>query len=107
MNIQELIKSGANVSVTVTTADLKEFALSLIKEVRELEETKPETEELYLTTRETAKKLNVSGNTLWRWKRSKYLVPVKVGGTPYYKRSDIEKLLKGEMKGVAAQEEKN
>ena len=102
MNIQELIKSGANVSVTVTTADLKEFALSLIKEARELKDGKPEAEEQYLTTRETAKKLNVSGNTLWRWKRSKYLVPVKVGNTPYYKMSDIERLLKGEMKSVTA-----
>lgn len=95
MNIQELINIGANVSVTVTTADLKEFALCLIKETRELKDGKPEAEERYLTTRETAKKLGVSENTLWRWGRSKYLAPVKVGGTLYYKMSDIEKLLKG------------
>lgn len=95
MNIQQLLESGANVTVSVTPADLKEFALSLINAAQEMGKQQKKEEERYLTTRETAKKLNVSGNTLWRWKRSKYLVPVKVGGTPYYKMSDIEKLLKG------------
>jgi hypothetical protein len=32
---------------------------------------------------------------LWRWKKTKYLVPSKVGNSVYYKLSDIEKLLEG------------
>lgn len=94
MRIETLLESGANVSVTVTPTDLKEFALSLIKEAMELG-GKQKTPERYLTQKEAAVKLNVSENTLWRWKKTKYLVPSKVGNAVYYKLSDIEKLLDG------------
>lgn len=94
MRIETLLESGANVSVTVTPTDLKEFALSLIKEAMELG-GKQKTPERYLTQKEAAVKLNVSENTLWRWKKTKYLVPSKVGNAVYYKLSDIEKLLEG------------
>lgn len=94
MRIETLLESGANVSVTITPTDLKEFALSLIKEAMELG-GKQKTPERYLTQKEAAVKLNVSENTLWRWKKTKYLVPSKVGNAVYYKLSDIEKLLEG------------
>lgn len=94
MRIETLLESGANVSVTVTTTDLKEFALSLIKEAMELG-GKQKTPERYLTQKEAAAKLNVSENTLWRWKKTNYLMPSKVGNAVYYKLSDIEKLLEG------------
>lgn len=93
MNIETLLKSGANVSITVTPTDLKEFALSLIQEAAKIgsEQKNPER---YLTQKEAAEKLNVSENTLWRWKRSKYLTPVKIGNSVYYRLSDIENLYK-------------
>lgn len=94
MNIRDLLESGANVSVTVTSTDLKEFALNLIKEAMELG-GKQKTPERYLTQKEVAIRLKVSENTLWRWKKTKYLVPSKVGNAVYYKLSDIEKLLEG------------
>lgn len=94
MNINTLLESGANVSITVTPTDLKEFALSLIQEAVEIgkKQRKPER---YLTQKEVAEKLNVSENTLWRWRKTGYLVPSKVGNAVHYKLSDIENLLEG------------
>ena len=94
MNINTLLQSGANVSITVTPTDLKEFALSLIQEAVEIgkKQRKPER---YLTQKEAAEKLNVSENTLWRWRKIGYLIPSKVGKAAHYKLSDIENLLEG------------
>lgn len=94
MRIETLLESGANVSVTVTPTDLKEFAQSLIKEAMEIG-GKQKTPERYLTQKEAAEKLRVSENTLWRWKKTNYLTPSKVGNGVYYKLSDIERLLEG------------
>lgn len=94
MRIETLLESGANVAITVTPTDLKEFALSLINEAINIG-SKQKTPESYLTQKEAAEKLNVSEHTLWRWKKTKYLVPSKVGNSVYYKLSDIEKLLEG------------
>lgn len=94
MRIETLLESGANVAITVTPTDLKEFALSLINEAINIG-SKQKTPESYLTQKEAAEKLNVSENTLWRWKKTKYLVPSKVRNSVYYKLSDIEKLLEG------------
>ena len=94
MRIETLLESGANVAITVTPTDLKEFALNLINEAINIGREQ-KTPERYLTQKEAAEKLNASENTLWRWKKTKYLVPSKVGNSVYYKLSDIEKLLEG------------
>ena len=92
MNIKELSNLGANVSVCVTLADLREFVSELVVEAA----AKPvESEEKYLTTDEVCEILHVSSNTLWRWNKSKYLCSVKVGRTPMYRQSDIDNLRQG------------
>lgn len=91
MNIQGLLEAGANVSVTVSVADLKEFALYLLDEGKEQGKTEREPEQ-WLTPKEAAEMLGVSGNTLWRWNNTGYLCHVKVGRKPLYKLSDINKL---------------
>ena len=92
MNIQEMIKSGSNALFVVSGGDLKEFALALIAEAA----ARPvEAEEKYLTTDEVCDILHVSSNTLWRWAKTSYLTPIKVGRTPMYRHSDIENLRKG------------
>ena len=92
MNIQEMIKSGSNALFVVSGGDLKEFALELIAEAA----AKPaEAEEKYLTTDEVCEILHVSSNTLWRWGKSGYLIPHKVGRTPQYKLTDVENLRQG------------
>lgn len=96
MNIQSLLANNenANISVTVSVADLKEFAMFLIDEAQtaKAEEQKPEE---YLTPKEVAEKLGVSTNTLWRWNNTKYLCHVKVGRKPFYRKSDVMKIMEG------------
>lgn len=92
MNISELIKSGANVAITITPRDLNEFALNLIEQAKQIE---PKVPDQYLTPTEVANKLNVTKSTLWRWDKIGYLTPNRVGRFPKYKLSDITKILEG------------
>lgn len=92
MNIAELLKEG-KVILAVSAADLKEFGLELIAMARESNE-KEEDNEL-LTIKECCEILNVTKGTLWRWNKSGYLQSVKIGRSPYYRKSDIETLKKG------------
>ncbi len=91
MNIKELLSSDAHVSITVTPADLKEFAISLINETLAAKSEQKPVEE-YLSPNETASLLGVSKNTLWRWSKSGYLVPVRIGRKTVYKQSEINKI---------------
>lgn len=92
MAIKDLLASeNANISITVSVTDLKEFALYLLDEGKELGKAKKEPEQ-WLTPKEAAELLGVSGNTLWRWNNTGYLCHVKVGRKPLYKLSDINKL---------------
>lgn len=92
MNIMELAKNGANVSVNISVNDLKEFLAEMIAESA----AKPqETEEKFLSADEVCGVLRVSKNTLWRWNRDKYLCAVKVGRTPMYRMSDVNNLRQG------------
>lgn len=92
MAIKDLLASeNANISITVSVADLKEFALYLLDEGKELGKTEKEPEQ-WLTPKEAAEMLGVSTNTLWRWDKSGYLCHVKVGRKPLYKLSDIKRL---------------
>jgi hypothetical protein len=52
----------------------------------------PKNEEKYYTRDETANLLDVDVSTLWRWEKDKYLLPVRVGNHPKYKKSDIDNL---------------
>ena len=93
MNIFNLIESGANVAITVTPTDLKEFALNIIEQAQ-MAKAKEEPEQ-YLSTNEASKTLKVSINTLWRWNKEKYLCPIKVGHRSVYRLSEITKLMEG------------
>ena len=93
MNINELINTDANISVVVSVADLKEFALCVVTEAMAAMEEK--TEERYLTPDDVADMVGVSKNTLWRWEKEKYLIPIKVGRKSRYKLSDVKSILEG------------
>lgn len=45
----------------------------------------------------TAQRLGVDVSTLWRWEKSGYLKPVRIGRNIYYKISDIEARERGEI----------
>lgn len=46
-----------------------------------------------LSAKEARLLLKKSHNTLWKWAKRGYLVPIKVGGTLMYKRSDLNKIM--------------
>ena len=51
-------------------------------------------DEELLTVSEVCKMLSVTRSTLWRWQRDEYLVPVKCGKRSFYKKSEIQKIIK-------------
>ena len=94
MNINELINAGANVSITISPADLEEFALSIIDKMKQAQDHEQQTES-YMTPDEVARVFDVTKNTLWRWDKIGYLKPVRCGRRLHYKRSDVTRLLDG------------
>ena len=95
MNLNELLKSeSSSIQVVVSIADLKEFALAIVDEVSASDSRKKGDDQLI--SRKGAKKmLNVDYSTLWTWAKSGYLIPIKVGGKVFYKRSDVNRLTDG------------
>lgn len=95
MSIQEIIQSGANVSITIGTNDLIQFANHLIRTTKEeLENTiLAKKKETYVTPDEAKVQLRVDRSTLWRWSKTGYLIPIEVGGKRLYKQSDIDTIL--------------
>ena len=95
MNINDLLNAGMNVNITITPAELEEFALSIIAKMKaeQQEEQHPES---YMTPDEVAGVFDVTKNTLWRWDRLNYLKPVRCGRRLHYKRSEVMALLNGD-----------
>lgn len=93
MNINEILRSGANVQLVINALDLKEAFLQWNAEQKE--ESFPILQEEYKTANETAKMLDVDKSTLWRWAKQGYLVPVKWGNKSRYKLSDIRCCMEG------------
>lgn len=97
MNIQELAQCAPAINLTITAADLKDFAALLIAETKaELEQSISDSKaETYLSSEKVMQMMEISKSTLWRWKKRGYLVPVRLGNNERYKLSDIKKILEG------------
>ena len=98
MNIKQLLDYGANITISVTPMDLKEFAMYILAEAeaRAKAEAEANKTDKLLSVKETAQMLGKSINTLWRWEKDGYLVPVsKVGNSPKYSLHQIEQFMKG------------
>ena len=87
MNIKELLSTNANVQVVVNVADLKEFAMELIEEAKNIEEVKPEP---MFTPKEFAERHGVNKSTLWRWCKCGVLTPLHIGGKTFYRDSCLK-----------------
>lgn len=85
----------SNVTISVNAADLKEVFCGIVQAERERaqDEQRQKEEHGTLTRKEAAARLKVTTNTLHRWAKSGYLVPVKVGVRTLYKTSDVEEIL--------------
>lgn len=92
MNINEVLKSCANVQLVINALDLKEAFLQWCEESKPKDTPKSEK---YLTANETVKRLGVDISTLWRWDKTGYLKKVKIGNKVFYKESDINALMEG------------
>lgn len=90
MSIQELLSSGQNVTIAVTPADLREFALTVAEEVKASWSAK-DRQDKRLTAKEAAAQLGVTVNSLYRWNKNGYLSPAgHIGQKPYYLQSQID-----------------
>lgn len=83
--------------IQMTKDDLREFAMKIVNEVRELDAEKREEEErnkrnAMLSTDEACRLLNVSRTTLWRLGRDGVLKGKKVRGSLRYSIQDLSAL---------------
>lgn len=91
MDLQEIMESGANVTLAVSTKDLRDYSTNLLNDF--LKQFKPKPEETYLTVEDVCRRLSVDASTLWRWNKIGYLPKVKVGAKVRYRESDIKKIM--------------
>jgi predicted site-specific integrase-resolvase len=92
--ITEILEKKENVLMVVSLNDLKELFKEIYDE-REAEKkavADNEHDNELVGADDTAKILNVKKNTLWRWSKSGYLIPVKIGRKPFYKQADIDRI---------------
>lgn len=95
MKINELLSMNANVSITVTASDLKEFLLEVLKVQQELSPIEGENK-LLISIDEACAMLNSARSTLWGWERDGKLIPVsRMGKRVMYRRSDILDFMMG------------
>jgi predicted DNA-binding transcriptional regulator AlpA len=93
--LQELLQQP-NITISITSEQLLQFANQLLNGAREIYE-KAEEPEQYITRKQVAKMLDVDLSTLWRWDTQlDYLHPIDIGGKRKYKLSDINKILRGQ-----------
>lgn len=85
--INELLSSGANLTIQVTTDQLREAFLQWGAEM--LKAVKPEPTDELLTTAEVMDELQVSRSTVNNWVRRGWLKPIRQGAVVRYRRSEI------------------
>ena len=92
-DLTRLIREYPSFNMTVRAEDLKEMVRFVFLETKKEYETKQVSEQ-YVNRSATASKLGVTLSTLWRYAKTGYLNPVRVGGKVAYKQSDIDRILK-------------
>ena len=78
----------------LTTSDLIEFRVELLKEFKQLLSEKEISPERLLKSHEVRGILQISPGTLQNLRRNKTLQFTKVGGIIYYHYQDVQKLVK-------------
>jgi Helix-turn-helix domain len=95
MNLQHLLDSGNNITVSVSLVDLKEFADTLIEHTKmQLEDDIiSDKAETYLTRLQVSEMLKIDLSTLWNWNKKGYLTHYELGGKRRYKMSEVKSIL--------------
>lgn len=79
--------------VAVDMEGLTRLIRNIVNECMEEHRRKAHDVEGLLSAKELMGKLNVSAVTLWRWKNTGVLTPVKIGRKNLYRVDDVERLL--------------
>lgn len=81
----------------VTKEDLRRMKREMLEEIRELltENVKKENDRQWLRSAEVRKMLSISPGTLQNLRINGTLPYKKIGGSIYYRRQDIEKMMEG------------
>ena len=97
------IVNGGNIVLQISSDDLREVMKSFYHEEKERTEQaiQKNRERPTISRREACELLGVSLATLWKWGKSGFLVPVKIGTKVMYKATDIDEILKTERGGAA------
>ena len=97
MNINEVLKTGVNLTVSVGINELREWHREVIADTRrELEEiVLSDKAETYPTINQVSEILSVDLSTLWRWNKKGYLKTIEIGGSRRYKMSAVRAILNG------------
>lgn len=103
--IKALTDDNGSSLFLVSAAQLKEFALFIVEETKTMhsqslsdqdshdgQSMETQDKEL-MTADEVCVALKVSQTTLWRWSKTGYLMPVKVGGQRRYSVNDVRRLM--------------
>lgn len=85
---EKFLTQGRHVQLVISLDDLRK----VFNELQDEREAQKQAENTYLSPGEVCKLFRISKSTLWRWKRDKYLSPVKVGNKKLYLKSDVEKV---------------
>lgn len=95
MNVLDIIKGGGDISITVHKDDLLLFANTLVEKTRNMveKELHASKKERLVPKKEAMEILGKGDTTLYNWKQSGYLKPVKIGRSVYYKWSDLDKII--------------
>ena len=96
MNVQNLLNSGANVSITLQLEDLRQVVKDAVGSLKTPTKEPPTKE--FLTRKEVLEALKIDSSTLWSWERARYVSSFSVGGRKRYRFEDIEAIRTGKKK---------
>lgn len=91
-NIQDFLNSKQSITVSISVDDLNEFLTQIVTEKSNGNNPQEVTTE-FRTAKQTGSMLHVDLSTLWRWEKSGYLVPSRIGRKRMYKLSDLQAIL--------------
>lgn len=100
MDLMAIAKAFPEMTVSIRLRDLLEANEELVRKVRaeaEREQARRDRQAGdHLIQKEEARGLlgSPDPSTLWRWEKAGYLTPVRIGGKVFYRRSDIDGVIK-------------
>ncbi len=103
-NLFSIIENGSGkIKLEVSGEDLILFSTQLINRAKEelaSLEVEKNREEAYLTKADVKHLCGICDATVWHWQKRGYLNPIRIGRKVRYKKSDIEKILTGNIEKI-------